>query len=456
MNSSIFKAYGIRGIYNQELFLEDFEKILPAAVLAISQSTNQPVDQLKIVLCKDVRLASEDIYDFALQFLPKLGVTVYAAGHQSINDCYFAVGHFGFDGCLMATASHNPPVYGGLKIIAQDSQNSKNLNIINGLTIQKYLDQPCPMISDPKPVQELTFSEEHLQHILSFINKPEIKPFKVVFDSGNGMAAPMVKLIATALHLQATYLFDSYDPLFPNRPPNPLAPGATDKISAKVLETKADFGVMFDIDADRIFFIDELGQFVPGDLLLLLMTKSILVKNPGASIVYNVICSHSVPELVTKWGGRAHKSPVGYINTSQNMELHHGLMSGEVSGHFAFAQNWYKDNAFIALVLVLETISQNQKTLSEIINDLRLYSRGDEINIKVSNQKKVFNFLKEKFSQEKIEEIDGLTVELKDWWFNCRPSNTEPLLRLTVETKAPKELNIKQKELIDLINSSQS
>ena len=296
-------------------------------------------------------------------------------------------------------------------------------------------------------------SQDHLNHILSFINPAEIKPFKIVIDAGNGMIGLLVPKLLSKLPVKMVGLFMKPDGNFPNRPPNPLTPGASNQLAKKILEEKADFGAMFDVDGDRIFLVDEKGSFIKGDMVLLLLAKAFLAKYPGCSIVYNLICSHSVPELIAKWGGQAVRSEVGYLNLARHMREENGLMSGEVSGHFAFRDNYYADSAFIALVLALQAISADGRLLSEIIKDFRLYARGDELNFEVGDIKAELAEIKEAYKDNLRDELDGLTFEFSDWWFNVRPSNTEPLLRVTVEARTEERLKQKQAEIKKLIEA---
>ncbi|HLD27222.1 MAG TPA: phosphomannomutase/phosphoglucomutase [Patescibacteria group bacterium] len=456
LDESIFKAYDIRGIYPGKLNETAAAYIACAFLRLLEKKLNRPAEKLKIVIGRDFRKSSEPLTRAAVKQFLSRGATVADLGLVSTNDYYFAMGHYGYDGGLMSTASHNPPEYGGFKLTAREPARPKRFEFISGQQlwgeVKRLKTLPQATLAAGRLLKQDIF-DEHLEHILSFVNLDKIKPFKIVIDIGNGMTGLMIPRLFKRLPGDVIRLFPDLDADFSNRSPNPLSPGAWAKASAKVLETKADLGVMFDVDGDRFFLIDERGGFIRGDLTLLLLAKAMLKKNPGAGIVYNLICSHAVKELVAKWGGRPIRSEVGYMNLARHMVEEDGIMSGEVSGHFAFRDNFYSDNAYIALVLALETISEDGRPLSAIIADYEFYQKGDEINLQVDDITGKLAKIRRHFKDNLKDEIDGLTVEFPDWWFNVRPSNTEPLLRVTVEAKTKAELKARQKEILGIIES---
>jgi len=455
LNPKIFKSYDIRGIYPSEINEEVAELIAQAYLKYLSQKFNKPIKDLKITAGRDVRKSSEPLMKMVIKTFLEYGASVDDLGLISINDIYFATGYYKYDGGIIATASHNPPGYGGFKMVKLNQEFPDSIEFISGQGLYQELSKITFPLNDeriPGILKQKDITEDHLRHILSFINITKIKPFKVVIDTGNGMMGILIPKIFEKLPCQLIPLFFELDGRFPNRPPNPLIEGAADKVRQKVLAEKADLGVIYDTDGDRMFLIDEQGNFIRGDMTLLLLAKAMLEKNPGVGIVYNLICSHAVPELVKKWGGKPIRSEVGYRNLAEHMRQEGGLMSGEVSAHFAFKNNFYADSGFIALVLVLQTISEDGRKLSEIIKDYNLYARGDEINIEVDDIKAELEKIRKYYKDNIKDEIDGITVEFNDWWFNVRPSNTEPLLRITVEAKNQKELRKKQEEVLNIIN----
>jgi phosphomannomutase len=452
INPSIFKAYDIRGIYPSEINEETAKQIAQAYLVVLSAKSGKAVKDLKIVLASDNRLGSAKIIKSALAVFLEYGVSVIDIGLVSINDYYFAVGHYDFDAGIMATASHNPAEYSGFKLAIK---NNGAVEFLSGVALYAEMVKMSWPVNAPKTAGSLAtkdISADHLAQIFSFIDPSKIKPFKIVVDSGNGMNGLMIPKIFAKLPCLLIHLFGELDGAFPNRTSNPLLPGAVQKIKTEILAAKADLGVMFDVDGDRIFLLDELGNLIKGDLTLALLAKPMLKKFPGLGIAYNLICSHSVKDLVTKWGGRPIRSEVGYMNLARHIREDGGIMSGEVSGHYAFRDNFNADNAFIALVLALQTISEDGRPLSQIIKDYTLYARGDEINLTVTDIPGKLEKIRKHYVANVLDEMDGITVEFKDWWFNIRPSNTEPLLRITVEANNEEELKKKQEEVLKVIN----
>ncbi|MDP2587084.1 MAG: phosphomannomutase/phosphoglucomutase [Candidatus Komeilibacteria bacterium] len=453
LNPSIFKAYDIRGIYPTEINEEAAGQIAQAYLSVLTEKTGKAIKDFKIVVATDNRLGSAKIIKAAMAIFLEYGVGVTDIGLVSINDYYFAAGNYDFDAGIMATASHNPAEYSGFKLAIK---NNGGVEFLSGVALYQQMQKMTfPLAAEKVQGQLKTqdVSDDHLKHIFSFVDLEKIKPFKIVVDSGNGMNGLMTPKIFSLLPGQLIHLFPELDGNFPNRAPNPLQPGAAEKIQAKILSAKADLGVMFDVDGDRIFLLDELGNLIKGDMTLLLLAKPMLKKFPGAGIAYNLICSHAVKDLVSKWGGRPLRSEVGYMNLARHIREQGGVMSGEVSGHYAFKDNFNADNAFIALLLALQTISEDGRPLSAIIKDYQLYARGDELNFKVDDITAKLDKIRRHYQKNILDEIDGLTVEFGDWWFNVRPSNTEPLLRITVEAKNEEELKKRQEEVLNVINS---
>ncbi|MFA6304496.1 MAG: phosphomannomutase/phosphoglucomutase [Patescibacteria group bacterium] len=452
LNPNIFKAYDIRGVYPSEINEEIAGQIAQAYLSVLSIKSNKPIKDLKIVLASDNRLGSAKIIKSALDTFLSYGVSVIDIGLVSINDYYFAVGNYDFDAGIMATASHNPAEYSGFKLAIK---NNGAVEFLSGVALyQEMVKMTFPLATQKisGQLENKDVSQDHLNHIFSFIDLSKIKPFKIVVDTGNGMNGLLIPKIFKQLPGQLIHLFAELDGSFPNRAPNPLLPGAFEICAAKILETHADFGVMFDVDGDRIFLLDETGNLIRGDIGLLLLAKPMLAKFPGSGIAYNLICSHAVKDLVTKWGGRPIRSEVGYMNLARHIREDDGIMSGEVSGHYAFRDNFNADNAFIALLLAMQTISTDGRPLSEIVKDYQLHVRGDELNFKVDDIPDKLEKIREHYQKNILDEMDGITVEFDDWWVNVRPSNTEPLLRITVEAANQEELKKRQEEVLKVIN----
>lgn len=454
MDSSIFRSYDVRGLYPQQIDEKIAEQIALAYLSLVSRKLQKPVKDLKIVVARDVREASEPLMNKAVAVFIKNGVEVHDLSLVSINDFYFAMGHYKYDGGFMATASHNPPGYGGFKMAINNTEYTDSIKFISGQQVYRELENLASFHPEEKrgKLKKKDYTKEHIKHILSFVDVKKIKPLKIVADTGSGMVGLILPKLLKKLPVEFTHLFAELDPKFPHRPPNPLAKGAHQAVSQEIFKDKADLGVMFDVDGDRFFLVDEKGQFIKGDMTLLLIAKMLLQKEHGTGIVYNLICSHAVPELISRWSGRPIRSEVGYINLAKHMHQEHGVMSGEVSGHFAFKENYYADSGLIAMVMALQAISEDGRPLSEIIKEFTLYHRADELNVEVDNIEAKLEKIRYHYRGQIKDEIDGITVEFVDWWFNVRPSNTEPLLRVTVEAANKAEADKHQQEILAVIN----
>jgi phosphomannomutase len=448
LNKKIFKSYDIRGTYPDQLNSEIVQQIIPAYIIYLIRKSNKKPDELKVVVGWDMRIGNDELVQTALEIMQNLGVQIITVGLVPIDYIYFSTGRYNFDGGLMFTASHNPKEYLGMKML------SLNVEPVSGRELLKIIESGEMISSEIKgTVTEQDYWQAFINHIQAFVDINNIKPLKIVVDAGNGLAGLVIPRLLGKSRLQIEPLFYELDGNFPNRPSNPLAVEGQKPCREKIKEVKADLGVMFDGDTDRMFLMDEKGNLVRGDMILLLIARSMIKLNPGAGIVYNLICSHAVPEMITKWGGQPIRSEVGYSNLAKNMKLKNGIMSGEVSAHFAFADNYYADSGFIGLLLALKAISDDGRKLSEIIKEFSLYVRGDEINLTVDSVPENLEKIRNHYKANIKDEIDGITVEFPDWWFNARPSNTEPLLRITVEARNEKELKKHQAEILKVIKN---
>ncbi len=451
MDNKIFKSYDIRGIYNEEFKKDDIKIIAQAYLQEIAKIGKKEIKDLKIIIARDIRHSSPEITTTFIEEVIKYGVEVNDLGLMPIDAIYYLVGVDNYDGGIMITASHNPPVYGGIKMLA------RKVEAIRGTRIKEVIAdlKEISLIEGSK--KEIDVWDNYVEHVLSFVNLDNIKPFKIVIDSGNAMAGLTIPRIFSKIpQIEIVELFFEPDGNFPSRDPNPLNEGAADKLIAKVKEEQADLGAIFDADSDRVFLIDEKGDFIKGDQTLILLAESILKDNPGAGIVYNLICSKSVPEIVEKLGGKAIRSEVGYANVKKHMEENDCLIGGEVSGHFSFKKNYYSDCAYAALLMILEILSLKDNKLSELVAQNTIYYRANELNITIDNIPLALDKIREKYKDNIRDEIDGLTVEFYNnkelnYWFNIRASNTEPLLRITVEAKDEETAKKYQKELLELI-----
>lgn len=438
VNPEIFRSYDIRGIYPTELNEKTAFKIGKIFVDYIKAK--------KVITGRDCRLSSLTLFRAIVKGITQGGADVYSIGEVPTECIYFSVGYYNFDGGIMITASHNPKEYNGFKMV------KRGVDLIQGKEIKEVFEKlKFKKIKKMGKIKEIDIWRDYLRHIFSFVEIEKIKPLKIVIDASNGMAGRVIPLLEKNLPIRVIPLNFNLDGNFPAHSPNPLEKDATKEISKVILKEKADLGFLFDGDADRIFVIDELGNLIRGDITLLILAKHLLRKNPGAKIVYNLICSKAVPEFIRRWGGKPIRTAVGFVNVRKRLIEEEGIMGGEVSGHYCFRDNFYCDSAFVAFLILLEVISQSPQKISEMTKTFSVYAKTSEINFKVENKEEILNKIRESYSDGKQDFLDGITVEYNDWWFNLRPSQTEPTLRLVVEAKKEKIMKKKKRELSLLI-----
>lgn len=441
INFSIFKSYDIRGIYPSELNEE--------AALAIGRAFIQHTKAKKVVVGRDMRLSSPMLHDALIRGILSQGADVFDMGEVMTEFIYFAVGNYSYDAGIMVTASHNPKEYNGLKMIKKEK---KSFFMVRGKDLAgPAINAEFKEAKKKGGIKNIDVWQDYIKNVFSLVDVKKIKPFKVVIDAGNGMSGKSIPMIENKLPVKIIPLNFNLDGNFPAHPSNPLEPGSVSQISQKIKEEKADFGFIFDGDADRVYVLDEKGEFIQADVTLILLAKYFLGKNPKAAIAYNAICSKAVPEFITKAGGKPVRTQVGFVNVQQGLLKNKGIMGGELSGHYCFKDNFYGDSGLIAFLTLLQIISESGKKVSELTADLSPYFKSAEINFKIEDKEGVLKKIKEKYSDGKQDYLDGVTVEYKDWWFNARPSNTEPLLRLTIEANTKELLEEKKKELTEFI-----
>jgi phosphomannomutase len=426
INSEIFKAYDIRGVYPGDLD--------EAAAHAIGLGVANVLRAKNAVVGRDMRLSSPALAKAVIAGLIDGGADVTDIGLISTDGLYFAVGKFDFDCGVMVTASHNPARYNGMKVcerqaipLSGDGKLSEVRRLIENDKLLKA--------ARPGRVTERNIIEEYVEHALSFVDIGKIRPLKVAVDAGNGMAGMIMPEVFKQLRCKLTPLYFELDGSFPNHPASPIEPENVADLKKKIREIGADLGAAFDGDADRVFLLDENGRTLGGDMVTALVAKALLSKYPGETIIYNLICSKAVPELVTKMGGKPVRTRVGHALIKPIMREHNAIFGGEHSGHFYFRDNWFADSGLIAFMVCLELISEANAPLSEQVASFDHYIRSGEINSEVTDNMAKLHEVERVFSDGKIDKVDGLTIDYGDWWFNLRPSNTEPLLRLNVEAR---------------------
>lgn len=440
MNTSIFKSYDVRGIYPAELD----EK----AAFAIGKAFIRKTGAKKVVVAQDARLGSPALFKALCRGILAEGAKPCDIGQTPTECLYFAVGAYDFPAGIMITASHNPKEYSGFKML---TKKAGQIEMIRGKDLLAEVKEEEFLEGELAEIEKKDIWHDFATHVLSFADLAEIVPMKIVVDASNGVAGSAITAMQDKLPVEIVPLNFEPNGNFPNHSPNPLMEGSFDQISAKIKTEKADFGLIFDGDADRVFLADEAGQLVRADATLLLLAKYFLEKNPGMAIAYNAICSKAVPEFVAKWGGAPIRTQVGFVNVRDALIRNNGIMGGELSGHYCFKDNFYMDSGMISLLALLQIISKDGRKVSEIAKELSPYKKSPELNFTVSDKDKILEKVKEKYADGKQDFLDGVTVEYKDWWFNVRPSNTEPLLRLTIEADNQELLDAKIKELTKII-----
>lgn len=444
IDGRIFKAYDIRGTYPDQLN----DDVAYAVALAVANVLNSK----NAVVGRDMRLSSDKLAASAIRGLSDGGATVTDVGLVSTDGLYFAVGKYGFDCGIMITASHNPAKYNGMKICERDvvplSGEGKFADVKKIIENNKFV-----KAKTAGKVIRKDILNDFIDHVLSFVDISKIKPFKIAVDAGNGMAGLIVPELFKRLKCELIPLYFELDGSFPNHPASPIEPENLADLKKKMQETGADLGAAFDGDADRVFLIDEKCQTLGGDMVTGLVAKALLKKYPGSTILYNLICSKAVPELVESMGGRAIRTQVGHALIKPLMRQYNAIFGGEHSGHFYFRDNWFADSGLIAFVVCLELISEANTPLSEQVALFDHYFRFGEINSEVKDIPDKLREIEEQFHDGKIDKLDGITVDYGNWWFNVRPSNTEPLLRLNVEANSKDLLEKMTRRILDVIRN---
>ncbi|GHO50178.1 phosphomannomutase/phosphoglucomutase [Ktedonospora formicarum] len=444
IDPSIFGAYDIRGVYG--------EKLTEETAYIIGRAAGQYLDVPEIAVGRDMRLSSPQLAANLIRGLTDQGVNVIDLGLVTTDALYFAVGKFNYAAGVMITASHNPGKYNGMKFCraqAYPISRDTGLGEIRDLAVKGQFSEP----TQKGEVSKQDITDAYVQHALSFIDIKKIKPLKIVADAGNGMAGLMLPHVFKHLPCELVPLYFELDGSFPNHPASPIEPENMVDVQKKVRETNADMGVAFDGDADRMFPVDEHGDLVDGSMVTLAVTNSLLQKQPGSTILYNLIVSRAVPELVEKLGGKSGRTRVGHSFIKAQMRDENAIFGGEHSGHFYFRDNWYADSGLIAFLIMLELVSTEDKPLSEAIKPLDIYYRSGEINSTVQDAQAKIAQVKEHFGKQarSVDTLDGVSVDYGDWWFNVRASNTEPLLRLNLEAKNPSLMEQKRDEVLSFI-----
>ena len=446
LDPGIFKAYDVRGVYPSELD-EDGGRRIGAAFVAVTGAK-------RLALGHDVRLSSPSMAEAVAEGALAAGADVVELGLCATEMLYFAVADRGLDAGACVTASHNPPRYTGLKMVRE---GALPLSGETGIAEVGRIAADGPPVADAPGARERddTLLERYIDRCMSFIDPAKVRDLRVVIDAANGMGGLFMPPALDRLSIDAVPYYLDLDGTFPNHEPNPLLPENREFIMAKVREEGADLGIAFDGDADRCFFIDDAGEFVPGDFLTALLATHLLERSGPATIVYDQRASWAVRDSVTAAGGVPDMWRVGHAFIKRRMREVDALFAGEVSGHYYFRDFSYADTGLVPALLVMEMIATAGRPLSEMVAGFReRYHVSGEINSTVEDAGAALERLRERYADGRSFEMDGLSVEYDDWHFNVRPSNTEPLLRLNLESLASEEdMERRRDEVLEVIRS---
>ena len=450
----IFKAYDVRGLYGEQMDGDTAYLLGRAFARVLADLRGKPVSDLRVGVGRDMRLQAPEMAGRLRDGLIAEGAHVLDAGMVGTEMLYFMVGARELDGGAMVTASHNPKAYTGVKLVREGAlalSGDTGITAIRDLILAGLGDAP----GSGGSAEDVDIASEFRERALSFIDVDALKPLKVVVDGGNGMAGEMVGPLLDDFPIELIATYWVPDGNFPDHEPNPLLPENREFIIERVRSEGADLGIAWDGDADRCFFIDDRGEFVDGDFLTALLAELVLEKVPGADILYDVRASRAVPDTVAAHGGTAHINRVGHAFMKRAMKEIGGEFAGEVSGHYYFRQFYNADSGTIPALLVLELVSKSGRRLSDLVGELRSkYFISGEINSEVADPEAKMKAIAEQHPDAEIGWLDGVSVDYEDWHFNVRPSNTEPLLRLNLESLVSREdMEAKRDEVLAFIRS---
>jgi phosphomannomutase len=451
--AGIFKAYDVRGLYGDELDGDTAYLVGRAFARVLAALRGKETGGLRVGLGRDMRIEAPEMARRVREGLTAEGCAVLDAGMIATEMLYELVGSRELDGGAMVTASHNPKAYTGVKLVREGALALSGEAGIGD--VRDAIEAGLPEPPGGGTVEAVDVYDGFHQRVLGFIEPERVQPLRVVVDGGNGMAGPMVGPLLERLSLDLVTTRWVPDGEFPEHGPNPMLPENRRFIVDRVIEEGANLGIAWDGDADRCFFIDDRGEFVDGDFLTALLAQQLLRKEPGATVLYDVRASRAVPDTVRELGGTSYVNRVGHAFFKIAMRERSAAFGGEVSGHYYFRDFWCADSGTIPALLVLELLSVEDRPLSELVGAFREhYFISGEINSEVADQGAKMRELAERYSDGEVSWLDGVSVDYPEWHFNVRPSNTEPLLRLNLESLVSREdMERKRDQVLALIRS---
>ncbi len=445
--SEIFKAYDVRGTYPQQLNEE--------AAYFIGKAFATLVKSPAIIVGYDMRLSSPKLFAAFAHGATEMGADVIDIGQVCTDATYFAAGKLNMP-AVMFTASHNPPQYNGLKF---SKAGAVPINQDTGLLAIKEIIQKnlfVPVAAKKGAILKKDVLGEYVEHVLSFIDTSSLGKLKIAADAGNGMAGKIVPLVYRGLPIEIVPLYFALDGNFPNHLADPSKSENLRELQKVVRQEKCDFGMAFDGDADRIFFVDENGGIIHSSLISALVIQTLLKKNKGAAVIHNAVCGHIVPDTIRKNGGTVVIERVGHSFIKETMRKTNAIFACEHSAHYYYRDNYRADSGIITSLILGEIVSKEKKKLSELLAAFKKYATMEESSVAVKDKDAKIAEIEKIYLQNKpisVSKLDGLTVDFGSWWFNVRPSNTEPLLRLNLEAASEKVMTEKKKELLALLSS---
>ncbi len=435
INPNIFKAYDVRGVYPKELNKKSAELVGKAFVRFLRKGNQQK--KLKIVVGRDNRASSPALFSSLKKGILMEGADLIDIGLSSSPMFYFAVWNYGFDGGIIITASHNPPQYNGLKIVSKGAKmigSNTGLDKIKKLVFQIEKEKK-PSSSRLGQIKKKNVLKDYLKFNLRAADIKKIKNLKIVIDTGNAVSGILIRELKKYLPSGIYHLFAKLDSSFPNHLPNPLEEKNIKDLKKLVRQRKADLGVAFDGDGDRVVFVNELGKVIPPDFITCLISEIILKKSKREKIIYTICSSNIIKEVVKKNNGKAIAWKVGHTFIKEKMRKEKAIFGGEYSGHFFLKSHNFCEVPLFIIFKILEKISESKKSISELTEAYEKYHYSGIVNLEVKDKKRRLKELEKKYKGGKITHLDGLRIDFKDWWFSARPSNTENLLRICVEAK---------------------
>jgi phosphomannomutase len=434
LNPKIFKAYDIRAEIGVEMDTDGARRVAEAFFLHFGPKT--------VAVGRDMRVSGPELAKAVIDELVRVGVNVTDLDVISTDSSYYAAGTLDVDFVIMITASHNPPRYNGFKISKRGGIALEEADMF-AIRDMAVTEQTAPSAATPGTVtKDMDVVARFVAHAVTLIDASKVKPLRILVDAGNGMAGKIIPELQKHLPIQVTPLYFELDGNFPNHLANPLIEEGQKDARAALQKGGFDLGALFDGDGDRMFLMDEKGDFISGTITTAMVTKQILKMQPGSTILYNAICGRIVPETVAALGGTSHRTRVGHSIIKRDMRSLDAVFAGEHSGHYFFRDFFSADSGVITFLYVLQLISEENKPVSQIVAEFDKYPQSGEINFAVTDREPILAELKETFgaSAQSVDDLDGVSIWYPDWWLNVRGSNTQPVLRLNVEANTPEIL----------------